>query len=77
PQAGNAPWGIFNIQRDPLEKHNFETDYVGKAKKLSRGYEAFAKQKMVILAKGKLIDYLGIDSKTGRYLAGDLKTSLL
>ncbi|HEB7471931.1 arylsulfatase [Salmonella enterica subsp. enterica serovar Heidelberg str. SARA36] len=29
---------------------------------------------MVLYAKGKLIDYVGIDSKTGRYLAVDPQT---
>ncbi|MDI5036111.1 hypothetical protein MJM43_32980, partial [Salmonella enterica subsp. enterica serovar Montevideo] len=41
---------------------------------LSSAYEAFAKQTMVLYAKGKLIDYVGIDSKTGRYLAVDPQT---
>ncbi len=34
---------------------------------MSSAYEGFAKQTMVLYAKGKLIDYVGIDGKTGRY----------
>lgn len=74
PQAGNAPWELFNLQRAPLETHNLAADYVDKVKILSSAYEAFAKQTMVLYAKGKLIDYVGIDSKTGRYLAVDPQT---
>lgn len=74
PQAGNAPWELFNLQRDPLETDNLAADYPDKVKILSSAYEAFAKQTMVLYAKGKLIDYVGIDSKTGRYLAVDPQT---
>ncbi|KSB86231.1 hypothetical protein LFZ31_19835, partial [Salmonella enterica subsp. enterica serovar Newport str. S09097] len=58
----------------PLETHNLAANYADKVKILSSAYEAFAKQTMVLYAKGKLIDYVGIDSKTGRYLAVDPQT---
>ncbi len=41
---------------------------------MSEAYEAFAKRTMVTWAQGKMIDYVGIDSKTGRYLAVDPAT---
>ena len=40
----------------------------------SEAYEAFARRTMVTRAQGKMIDYVGIDSKTGRYLAVDPAT---
>ena len=41
---------------------------------MREAYEAFAKRTMVTRAEGKMIDYVGIDSKTGRYLAVDPAT---
>jgi arylsulfatase len=41
---------------------------------MSEDYEAFAGRTMVVHAEGKAIDYVGIDSKTGRYLAVDPAT---
>lgn len=43
-------------------------------KAMSDAYEAFAKRTMVTKAQGRMIDYVGIDNKTGRYLAVDPAT---
>ncbi|MGR8815045.1 arylsulfatase, partial [Klebsiella pneumoniae subsp. pneumoniae] len=41
---------------------------------ISGTYSHLPKRTMVTKAQGKMIDYVGIDSKTGRYLAVDPAT---
>lgn len=72
--AGDAPWQLFNLHDDPLETHDVAAEHPDRVKAMSEAYEAFAKRTMVTKAQGKMIDYVGIDSKTGRYLAVDPAT---
>ncbi len=72
--AGDAPWQLFNLHDDPLETHDVAAEHPDRVKAMSEAYEAFAKRTMVTRAQGKMIDYVGIDSKTGRYLAVDPAT---
>lgn len=72
--AGDAPWLLFNLHDDPLETHDVAAEHPDRVKAMSEAYEAFAKRTMVTKAQGKMIDYVGIDSKTGRYLAVDPAT---
>lgn len=72
--AGDAPWQLFNLHDDPLETHDVAAQHPDRVKAMSEAYEAFARRTMVTRAQGKMIDYVGIDSKTGRYLAVDPAT---
>lgn len=74
PQAGDAPWGLFNLKQDPLETHDVAAQYPQRVQTMSQDYAAFAGRTMVVHADGKAIDYVGIDAKTGRYLAVDPQT---
>lgn len=74
PQAGDAPWGLFNLKNDPLETHDVAAQYPQRVQEMNRAYDAFAGRTMVVHADGRLIDYAGIDGKTGRYLAVDPQT---
>ncbi len=66
--------GLFNLKQDPLETHDLATQYPQRVQTMSQDYAAFAGRTMVVHADGKAIDYVGIDAKTGRYLAVDPQT---
>jgi arylsulfatase len=74
PAGGDAPWQLFNLHDDPLETHDVAAQHPDRVQTMSEAYEAFAGRTMVVHAEGKAIDYVGIDSKTGRYLAVDPAT---
>ena len=48
PQAGDAPWGLFNLKQDPLETHDLATQYPQRVQTMSQDYAAFAGRTMVV-----------------------------
>lgn len=71
PTAQMAPWGLFNLQDDPLETQDVAAANPERVKQLSKEYQEYADKGMVIEAKGEAIDYLGVDGKTGNYIGLD------
>lgn len=70
-QAAMAPWELFNLCDDPLETDDLADRHPAVVRKLITEYQRYACVSMVIEAKGKLIDYLGVDGETGQYLGID------
>ncbi len=72
--AGDAPWQLFNLHNDPLETHDVAAEHPNRVKAMSEAYEAFASAPWSPGHRARVIDYVGIDSKTGHYLAVDPAT---
>jgi arylsulfatase A-like enzyme len=74
PEAGDAPWGLFNLRQDPLETHDVAASHPDEVRKLSEAWRKFADDTMVIKARGEAIEYAGVDRKTGHWITLDPKT---